>query len=68
MESLYTYMIFFVLLGVLGVPYWIRAAKHRRDSEAKFQKSSAGGSLTPVTLHPHIDVLKCIGCASCVKV
>ena len=68
MESLYTYVIFFVLLGVLGVPYWIRAARHRREAEAKFRKSSEGGSLTPVTLHPHIDVLKCIGCASCVKV
>lgn len=68
MESLYTYLIFFLLLGVLAVPYWIRAARHRREAEAKFRKNSEGGVLAPVTLHPHIDVLTCIGCASCVKV
>jgi thioredoxin reductase (NADPH) len=68
MESLYTYLIFFVLLGVLAVPYWIRAARHRRESERKFRKNADGGLLAPVTLHPHIDVLTCIGCASCVKV
>lgn len=68
MESLYTYIIFFLLLGVLAVPYWIRAARHRRESEEKFRKLAKGGILTPVTLHPQIDLLTCIGCASCVKV
>ena len=68
MESLYTYTIFFILLGVLAVPYWIRVAKHRRDAKEKLNKSYQSGLLTPVTLHPHIDLLKCIGCASCVKI
>ncbi len=68
MEHLYTYMIFFILLGVLAVPYWIRVAKSRRDSEEKFKKYSKGGVLTPVTLHPHIDLANCIGCGSCVSV
>ena len=68
MESVYTYLIFFVLLGVLAVPYWIKAARHRREAEDKFRKSAKGGALMPVTLHPQIDVSSCIGCASCVKV
>jgi thioredoxin reductase (NADPH) len=68
MESVYTYLIFFVLLGVLAVPYWIRAARHRREAEERFKKYAAGGALIPVTLHPQIDVSSCIGCASCVKV
>ena len=68
MESLYTLTIFFVLLGVLAVPYWIRTAKHRQEVEEKLNKSLHAGLLTPVTLHPHIDILKCIGCGSCVKV
>jgi len=68
MEHLYTYMIFFLLLGVLAVPYWIRVAKNRRESEAKFRKHTQGGSLTPVTLHPHIDLANCIGCGNCVAV
>jgi thioredoxin reductase (NADPH) len=68
METLYTLTIFLILLGVLAVPYWIRAAKHRRESEEKLNKSLHAGILTPVTLHPHIDIIKCIGCGSCVKV
>ena len=68
MESIYTMLIFFVLIGVLAVPYWIRVAKHRREAMEKMNKSMQSGMLTPVTLHPHIDLAKCIGCASCVKV
>lgn len=68
MEHLYTYMIFFILLGVLAVPYWVRTAKRRRESEEKFKKYSQGGILTPVTLHPHIDLANCIGCGSCVSI
>ncbi len=68
MEHLYTYMIFFLLLGVLAVPYWIRVAKHRRQAEEKFRRNAQAGILTPVTLHPHIDVANCIGCGNCVKV
>jgi putative YpdA family bacillithiol system oxidoreductase len=67
MESLYTFTIFFVLLGVLAVPYWIRVAKHRRSAEEKI-RGERGTALVPVTLHPHIDVEACIGCGSCVKV
>ncbi len=68
MEHLYTYMIFLILLGVLAVPYWIRTAKHRRESEEKFKKYSEKGIMTPVTLHPHIDLANCIGCGSCVSI
>jgi thioredoxin reductase (NADPH) len=67
-EHLYTYMIFLILLGILAVPYWIRTARRRRASEEKFKKYSKGGILTPVTLHPHIDLTNCIGCGSCVSV
>jgi putative YpdA family bacillithiol system oxidoreductase len=61
-------MIFFVLVGVLALPYWIRVAKHQREAHEKLNKSKQSGILTPVTLHPHIDLAKCIGCGSCVKV
>jgi thioredoxin reductase (NADPH) len=68
MESLYTYIVFFILLSIFAVPYWIRVVRRRRDAEEKLNKSIQTGILTPVTLHPHIDLQKCIGCASCVKV
>ncbi len=68
MESLYTLIVFLVLLGVFAVPYWIRVVRNRREAEEKLNKSIHAGNLTPVTLHPHIDLQECIGCASCVKV
>jgi thioredoxin reductase (NADPH) len=68
MESIYTMLIFAVLLGILAVPYWIRVARQRREAEEKLEKNVRGGLLVPVTLHPHIDVEACIGCGSCVKV
>jgi len=68
MESLYTFVIFIILTGVFAVPYWIRVVRHRQVAEEKLSKSIQAGILTPVTLHPHIDLQECIGCASCVKV
>ncbi len=68
MESIYTYIVFLILLCIFAVPYWVRVVKHRREAEDKLNKSIRSGILTPVTLHPHIDLQKCIGCASCVKV
>jgi thioredoxin reductase (NADPH) len=68
MESLYTFFVFLILVVVFAVPYWIRVVRHRREAEEKLNKSIQAGILTPVTLHPHIDLQECIGCASCVKV
>ena len=68
MESLYTFIVFLILVGVFAVPYWIRVVRHRREAEEKLNKSILAGVLTPVTLHPHIDLQLCIGCASCVQV
>ncbi len=68
MESLYTFSIFVVLMGVVAVPYWIRAARKRRETETAFRKSKDAGSLMPVTLHPRIELSSCIGCGSCVQV
>lgn len=68
MESVYTYVIFFILLGIFAVPYWIRVARHQREAQSRLNRSIQSGILAPVTLHPHIDLAQCIGCASCVKV
>ena len=68
MESLYTLTIFIVLIGVIAVPYWVKAARKRRETETAFRKSQNAGGLMPVTLHPRIDIASCIGCGSCVQV
>jgi len=68
MESLYTYTIFLVLLGLVAVPYWVRVAKKKRIAMQQYAKDMKAGFLRPVTLHPQIDVSSCIGCGSCVQV
>ena len=68
MDSAYTYIIFVVLFGVIAAPYWVRAARHRRESFKKYEKNTKAGILEPVTLHPEINVAECIGCASCVRI
>ena len=68
METLYTVSIFVALLGGIAVPYWRRVARHRKEAAQKHEKGARAGILKPVTLHPHIDLTSCIGCASCVRV
>ncbi len=66
-ETLYTFIIFAALFLVIALPYWRRAARHRREAAEKFEKSQKMGILPPVTLHPHFDLTSCIGCANCVR-
>jgi putative YpdA family bacillithiol system oxidoreductase len=68
MESLYTALIFAGLLLVCGVPYWVKHVRHRKEAERAHERSAMAGLLEPVTLHPRIDLLTCIGCASCVRI
>lgn len=67
MESLYTMLVFAVLLGLIAVPYWRKVARHKREASEKFEKNRRMGILPPVTLHPHFDLTNCIGCANCVR-
>ncbi len=59
-----TTAIFFVLVLLIALPYWLRSHKRHR--------ATAGPSVhvqnEPVTLHPKIDILTCIGCGSCVRI
>ncbi len=68
METLTTLSIFVFLLAVVAVPYWRKASLRQAEAHRKLEKSRSAGMTAPVTLHPHIDLTSCIGCASCVKV
>ncbi len=68
MDSLLTLIIFLVLTGVVAIPYWRKALRARKEAEALKARSEKTGLTEPVTLHPKIDVLSCIGCGSCVRI
>jgi thioredoxin reductase (NADPH) len=67
MESLYTALIFIVLLAIIGVPYWIKSVKDHRRVKNLHDKSERAGFTEPATLHPQINLIECIGCGSCVR-
>lgn len=68
METINTVAIFFALLILIAVPYWWKTARHRREAAKNHARSVKAGLVEPVTLHPHIDLISCIGCASCVRI
>ena len=68
METLMTVAIFAALVASIAVPYWLRVARHRREARRTLEKNTRAGTLQPVALHPRIDLIACIGCASCVRV
>jgi putative YpdA family bacillithiol system oxidoreductase len=68
MESVFTFIIFLVLVSAIALPYWYRVAKRKKEARRTYEKNAKAGTLAPVTLHPKIDVASCIGCASCVRI
>ncbi|MFO1436583.1 MAG: NAD(P)-binding domain-containing protein [Gammaproteobacteria bacterium] len=46
--------------------YFLFNSRTRQRHAEIFQRASQSGLTEPVSLHPHIDSSKCIGCASCV--
>ncbi len=68
MESLYTYAVLLVLVLAIAVPYWWKVTRQRKKAASIRERNAKTGMLEPSTLHPRIDLLSCIGCASCVRV
>jgi thioredoxin reductase len=54
------------LLLILLVYFWKRSAKHRK-SQHIYNEAVASGLTEPASLHPVVDHVRCLGCASCVS-
>ncbi len=67
MESVITAIIFLLLVIAIAVPYWRKVTRVQNEARLKHEKVTKAGLAEPVTLHPRIDILTCIGCSSCVK-
>ena len=63
-----TTIIFLVLVISIVTPFWLRTRKHHRQVTASHSPGTVLQSQEPVTLHPKIDLLACIGCGSCVTI
>ena len=54
------------LLTIFGFYLWKRSSK-QRDSQQIFEEAVASGLTEPASLHPVINHVRCLGCASCIK-
>jgi thioredoxin reductase (NADPH) len=64
-----TYQYFSYALPMVGIWVWYTWRRHKLHtaSVAIHEKATSSGMAEPVSLHPYIDPLKCIGCGSCAK-
>jgi putative YpdA family bacillithiol system oxidoreductase len=54
------------LLTIFGFYIWKRSSK-QRNSRQIFEEAVASGMTEPASLHPVINHVRCLGCASCIK-
>ncbi len=67
-STLITVLVAAVLIGVTLIPYVVKVRRKERQAKERFEASSIAGLQAATTVHPHIDVLRCIGCGACVDV
>jgi thioredoxin reductase/Pyruvate/2-oxoacid:ferredoxin oxidoreductase delta subunit len=56
----------FPLLLIFGIYLWKRTGK-QRTSRRILEEAISSGMAEPASLHPVVDHVRCLGCASCVK-
>ncbi|HRW76177.1 MAG TPA: 4Fe-4S dicluster domain-containing protein, partial [Saprospiraceae bacterium] len=66
MEEILIYGSVFVLCAIIVVIYMRKLKKASEEVEAKIEQAKQDGLFEPVSLHPVIDLNKCIGSAACV--
>jgi len=64
-DNFLTYLYLIPAFGIL-IWYLRRHGRLERESLAALREATEAGMLEPPTLHPEIDLRKCIGCKSCV--
>jgi thioredoxin reductase (NADPH) len=64
-DTLVTTCISAALIGVVVVPYAMRARRREKTAKAKFEELKISGLHAATAMHPHIDTIACIGCGSC---
>lgn len=66
-ESLITLIITIILFSATVVPYFRYVRRKEEKAKKKLEHMQIAGLVEASTIHPHIDVLACIGCGACVR-
>lgn len=67
LEQIIIYGSVIILCGVIVFFYFHRHKKKSRETERKVALAKEEGLFEPVSLHPYIDLNKCIGSGACIK-
>lgn len=63
-----SYLLIYLALGVIAIALYVMHGKRKERAHVDALKEAVEAGLTePPSLHPVIDLTRCIGCASCVK-
>ncbi|MEP0548959.1 MAG: NAD(P)-binding domain-containing protein [Rhodothermales bacterium] len=68
MDLLIILAVAFVLTAVAVVPFLRKRRGHERRAERAEQKAEEYGLHVPASLHPVVDLSKCLGCGACTAV
>lgn len=67
-QTLITFLITAFLIAITVIPYVRHIRKKEEKARKKFHEMKISGLHEATTVHPHIDVTRCIGCGGCVRV
>jgi thioredoxin reductase (NADPH) len=67
-ETMMVYVIAVVLLGGIMLPFVLRMRRQDKQAEEAAIEAKAAGLDEPLTLHPVVDLTRCISTGSCVDV
>jgi putative YpdA family bacillithiol system oxidoreductase len=65
--DVYTIIVAIVLAAATMLPRFLKYRAAEKQARRKLEKTAGTELNVPLSLHPHIDALQCIGCGACVR-
>ena len=67
MDNLYTILLAIILMVSSMLPRFLKYRAAEKQTRRKLEKTAGTEMNVPLSMHPHIDALQCIGCGACVR-
>ena len=67
MDNLYTILVAIILMASSMLPRFLKYRAAEKQARRKLEKTAGTEMNVPLSMHPHIDALQCIGCGACVR-
>lgn len=67
MENYITFIVAIILVSCTILPRFLKYRAAEKRARSKLEKTAGTEMNVPLSMHPHIDALQCIGCGACVR-